>query len=280
MVISTAMNLFEGFVADNYNFFDMNELSEWLLYVEDQFDEIELDDFIVPCNKEELKERLVDKIIYRNETDSEIISHIVDNMDDDFATYVFYKNNIFDLIDRTKKIQKLIYKIFESVKNLEKVNEKDPDWRNYVDEEILIKNNIFSPDKYNKFVNKMYFMDPNDPPENIIEYLEELKDIMMKYIYTPYLGFDRIYRLKNFTRKCVTVIDTDSNILSLDTLVDFINDKIIKGEMFDRSEEANTFVMINTITYILTAAITDHLLLYGKFANIPEEYRPLYNMKN
>ena len=280
-VISTAMNLFEGLVADNYLFFDLNELCEWLIYVEKDYEDKGIDDFIERIKKDELKLRLMDKIIYKKDNDDKIISKIVDNMDKDFATFVYYKNNIFDLISHTKKVQKIFYRIFEEIENMEYVDVDDIDWKSKKNiSKICDENNINDPDAYNKFVNKTYFMDPNDPPKNIKDDLEELKDIVLKYVYTPYLGFDRIYRLKNFKRKCVTVIDTDSNILSLDPLVDFIDDTIIKGETFGRNEENNMFIMINTLTYILTAAITDHLLLYGKFANIPEEYRPLYNMKN
>ena len=95
---------------------------------------------------------------------------------------------------------------------------------------------------YNKFVNMMYFMDPNDPPENIIPYLDEIRDIMMKYIYANYMSFDRIYRLKNFKRSVVTVIDTDSNILSLDIIMNLIFDLVVKNETFGRERINNIFI--------------------------------------
>ena len=40
------------------------------------------------------------------------------------------------------------------------------------------------------------------------------------------------------------------------------------------------FILVNTITYTLSKLIEDTLLSYGKDSNIPEEYRPIYNMKN
>lgn len=278
MVISTAENLFEGFIADNYQFMDLTELCEWLTYVKDHYEDNPLDDWIINVKKSELKERLLGKIVYNDSNDEEIISNIVDNMDDDFCTFVYYKNNIFEFISRHKYVQDIIYDIFTTVKNLEYISEDDPEWRDKVSDELLEK--IDSVSSYNKFVNKTYFMDPNEPPDDILPLLDELKDITMKYIYTPYLGFDRIYRLKNFKRKTVTVIDTDSNILSLDTIVNFIIDNVIGNESFGRSNENNVFILINSLTYLLTNAITEHLLLYGKFSNIPEEFRPLYNMKN
>src|SRR5699024_6334778 len=49
---------------------------------------------------------------------------------------------------------------------------------------------------------------------------------------------------------------------------------------YGREKMNNVFIAVNTITYIITKVVTDILLLYGKYANIPEEYRPSLNMKN
>ena len=106
----------------------------------------------------------------------------------------------------------------------------------------------------------------------------ELSEIYMKYVYTRYLVFDRIYRLKNFGRKTVVVIDTDSNILALDEWIDFCFDKFANES--DKDKENKEFILINTITYTLTQVVTDILLYYGECSNIPEEFRPRFNMKN
>ena len=115
-------------------------------------------------------------------------------------------------------------------------------------------------------------MDPNSPPESIQTELSILNNYVMKYVYCRYLSFDRVYRHRNFKRKVVTVIDTDSNILSLDTLVYFIFD-IIDINGFERNKENNEFICINTIAYIVTHVIEDLLLYYGKKANIDENFR-------
>ena len=89
-----------------------------------------------------------------------------------------------------------------------------------------------------------------------------------------------IFKLKNFKRNVVTVIDTDSNILSLDTIINYLFDHVIKGRDFGRSYENNIYIAVNILAYSLTSAVTDILLTYGKYSNVPEEYRPIYNMKN
>ena len=51
--------------------------------------------------------------------------------------------------------------------------------------------------------------------------LNALTDLLVKYIYSGYMFTDRMYKLKNFRRNVVTVIDTDSNILSLDPWIEY-----------------------------------------------------------
>ena len=34
------------------------------------------------------------------------------------------------------------------------------------------------------------------------------------------------------------------------------------------------------LAYVLTQVVTDILLTYGEYSNVPEEFRPIYNMKN
>ena len=48
----------------------------------------------------------------------------------------------------------------------------------------------------------------------------------------------------------------------------------------DKDKENKEFILINTITYTLTQVVTDILLYYGECSNIPEEFRPRFNMKN
>ena len=123
-------------------------------------------------------------------------------------------------------------------------------------------------------------MDPNSPPDSIIKELDVLSECIIKYVYTEYLSFDRIYRLKNFFRNTVTVIDTDSNFLSLDILMNYLLNSVIEPDGYGRSQRHNEFVLINTITFIITKIIRITLDFYGKQSNIPEEYRGRFDMKN
>lgn len=269
-VISTAENFFESFLSDNYKFININELIHWMnkIIKEDNF---KIDKFIMKKSVDETYERLYDKLIIKSYMDDELLYNYLSNLSEDEITILYYKNNIINFLNDHKEIQEIFYNIMKNVKNLEKIDDNNI---NNIDTHGM------SVKEWNSYVDKEYFMDPNVTPEAIKDELELFKKYILKYVFTKYLSFDRIYRLRNFKRRVVTVIDTDSNILSLDILAEWINDNIIKGETFGRDDEHNSFVLVNSITYVITEAIKDILLYYGEMSNVPEEYRYRFSMKN
>jgi len=282
-VISTAETLFEGFVADNYVFLNLTECIEWIRTVIKPFqkgDEI-MDEFIQLHSLNDVLERLHDKILYQKDNDREILERYLESFSDTELTVLYYKNNLIEFIKDHEEIQSIIIDIFDNIENLEYATKDDERWFQNVVPNEYQKDFIGKSWKdWNKFVNSQYFMDPNDVPESIANDLYVLKEFLMKYVYCKYLSVDRIYRLKNFKRQVVTVIDTDSNILSLDTVIDYIMDDVVKNETFGRDFVNNIFICVNMLAYVLTEAVTDILLNFGEHSNIPEEYRPIYNMKN
>lgn len=269
-VISSAKNFFESFLADNYAFLNSTELIHWMNIVVAENNE--LDSFIKIKSIDDVCNRLVDKIIQVKDSDRDMIYSYLSNLNDDEITILYYKNNILEFMNDHKILQDLVYTILSKVQNLEKVDLNNPDPQ--------INLHGMTPKDYNKYVDKEYFMDPNDAPSCIKEELDLFKKYIMKYVFTKYLSFDRIYRLRNFKRRVVTVIDTDSNILSIDIFINWILDNIVKGESFGRDFQHNSFILVNMITYVITDAIEQIMLYYGEMSNIPEEFRPRYNMKN
>lgn len=270
-VISTAKDFFESFLADNHIFLNMTELINWCNELK-ELDNDDIDDFIVRVSLEETTERLLDKILDKNKNDREILTRYLKNLTEDQITKIYYKNNMIAFLNNHKEITDIFTNILKNVHNYQSVDPKNPD--------PSIDTKGMDPKTWNSYVNKEYFMDPNDPPENIKSDLELFRGYIMKYVFNKHLCFDRVYRLRNFKRRVVTVIDTDSNILSMDILINWIIENVLKNQSFGRDKEHNEFIVINTITYIITAGIKETLLFYGKESNIPEEFRPRFNMKN
>lgn len=276
-VISTAEQMFEAMLVDNYVYLDATELLHWMEFIITEYNEndIKLDAWIVDASIEDVVDRLLDKILLKDFNDEDIIRKYLKSLDNDQVTYLYYKSNLQDFVTRHKEISNLFITILNKTneKRYPRIGEDDP-----VPKEFAGK--YKTADEYNKFVDHISFMDPNGVPDNIKEYVSQLSGYFMKYVYSNYISFDKIYRLKNFIRGCVTVIDTDSNFLSLDTVVNFLLDKVVGSNTFGREAISNVFIIVNTLAYIITECSTDIFLTYGEYSNIDEEYRPRFNMKN
>ena len=277
-VISTAEQTFEAFLADNYVFLNLTELIEWIRSILKK--DFYLDDFIVRVKRQDVIQHLLSRILNKEENDEEILQNYLTDCTIDELTFLHYKNNMIAFIENHNPVKDMIIDILEKVENYDHVNEKDPEWLRYIPSKHYDEFKNQSAKKWNKFVNKEMFMDPNSPPDSIIKELDVLSECIIKYVYTEYLSFDRIYRLKNFFRNTVTVIDTDSNFLSLDILMNYLLNSVIEPDGYGRSQRHNEFVLINTITFIITKIIRITLDFYGKQSNIPEEYRGRFDMKN
>lgn len=277
-VISTAEQTFEAFLADNYVFLNLTELIEWIRSILKK--DFYLDDFIVRVKRQDVIQHLLSRILNKEENDEEILQNYLTDSTIDELTFLYYKNNMIAFIENHNSVKDMIIDILEKVENYDHVNEKDPQWLRYIPSKHYDEFKNQSAKKWNKFVNKEMFMDPNSPPDSIIKELDVLSECIIKYVYTEYLSFDRIYRLKNFFRNTVTVIDTDSNFLSLDILMNYLLNSVIEPDGYGRSQRHNEFVLINTITFIITKIIRITLDFYGKQSNIPEEYRGRFDMKN
>lgn len=277
-VISTAEQTFEAFLADNYVFLNLTELIEWIRSILKK--DFYLDDFIVRVKRQDVIQHLLSRILNKEENDEEILQNYLTDCTIDELTFLYYKNNMIAFIENHNPVKDMITDILEKVENYDHVNEKDPQWLRYIPSKHYDEFKNQSAKKWNKFVNKEMFIDPNSPPDSIIKELDVLSECIIKYVYTEYLSFDRIYRLKNFFRNTVTVIDTDSNFLSLDILMNYLLNSVIEPDGYGRSQRHNEFVLINTITFIITKIIRITLDFYGKQSNIPEEYRGRFDMKN
>jgi len=155
---------------------------------------------------------------------------------------------------------------------------------------IFFKNNLYAFSNLPKIRNKLTtimlkvkeFKDPNKVPESIKTNIEDLWDYYKEFVFYNHFAFNRIQRLKNDKRKCVVVVDTDSNMLNLNPWVQFLFNYVIKvdSRLMDRDPDQLRFVCVNIMCYVLTNMITEVLWKYTKGANILKEYRPKINMKN
>lgn len=276
-VISTAMTTFEAFLVSSFTFVDINECYHWLNVVLKE--NVKVDKWVERVDLETAFTRISDRVIDIADEDKEVLHTFMSGLSEDELTRIYWKNNMIEFTERHPKVKELHRDIFRDINNYEYMT-SDDDFDKVAPEYLEEVKAAKKPMKtWNGIVDVEYFYDPNKPPKTVTKTLETLNEIYMKYVYVQFLYTDRIYKLKNFDRGVVTVIDTDSNILSLDTWMEYCLDNLLDKE-YGRSRWNNIFIAINTMAYIITAVITDTLLFYGLNSNVAEEYRSGFSMKN
>ena len=122
------------------------------------------------------------------------------------------------------------------------------------------------------------FKNPNEIPETIQEYMSSLWDLLKEFVLYNYPVYDRVNWLKTEQRKCVITVDTDSNFLNLEPFYEFTVDHVsfeIKPEDWE-----TTYKIVNIISAILGKVIAEAYWTFTTNCNVPEEKRPIINMKN
>ena len=277
-VITTTETAFEGFFADNFLFIDMDECLHWCKEMLDQ--DYVIEDWVHRVTKDDVFNRLCDHFLpqkqWKRYVDFDVLQRWLDTLTEEELTKIYYKNNLMGFIANNQKINKIYQKIFELLDftHIPLIDDHD-------NSQIPIEyqDRFKSAKDYNGFASRERFMDPNSVPDIIKDTIKEFSDYIMKYVYDRQIQFDKIYRLKNFYRKSVVVVDTDSNMLNCGPWMDFTTQYVMQSN-YEKTDEENTFIAVNVAAYLLTNMVNDILLYYGEITNIPEEYRSKYNMKN
>ncbi len=284
-VISTTETAFEGFLGDNYLFIDLNEFFDWAKVVLEE--DWELDDWVERVSADELYDRMESKFYEWKDRYERALRGFIDGLTEEERTRLYYKNNLREFTKRHQIIRDLYIAIYSDVRNIDMVDKNATManipmqlWSEFAEANPTVDGTVPCGKAYNKWVSKKRFLDPNEVPVEIEDNLKTLSDYFLKYCYSRFLVPDRIHRLKYFKRKVVVVVDTDSNMLNLEPWISFLSSNILKGEDFGRTDEFNMFIGVNSTAYIITQMVTDILMHYGKMSNVPEEFRPIFNMKN
>lgn len=276
-VISTCMTTFEAVLGNTFTFVDMQEFFFWADTV--LHEDIKLDDWVVRKDAEDVFQRLFGRVIVKDLHDEDIMRKYLDTLTIEQTTRLYWKYNLYEFTKTHPLIQKLYRSIHESIRMFQPMSSKDDFGVVHPDYLDSIKSAKDPQVAWTKKIQHELFYDPNNAPESIKPILQELTDYYLKYIYVEFMFTDRMYKLKNFRRNVVTVIDTDSNILSMDPWIEYCFRELMDGD-YGRRHIDNVFININTITYVITSVISITLDLYGRHSNISKEHRKRYKMKN
>lgn len=216
--ISASITMFEGFLANNVKF---GSLTEALTFIEniciDLEQPLKFSDYDVldrNISVEECFLKVMRNCGYNSWIPSDkardIIWTVINNLSQKQLNAVYYCNNLYEFCNNNK-VKNLILKILVDL------------------------------DKP--------FLNPLNPPENIVDDLEMLKDLMFQYVYYRHLWIDKLERVYTMIRDVVLITDTDSCIVSLDEWYKYVlKDTIgipmrVKYTIAERKEAAEKVVM-------------------------------------
>lgn len=275
-VISTAFCAFEAFFADNYQFINSNELFHWINEVLSE--DVTMDDWIEPVDKEALIARLRDRLLDEDEDCEDLIRDFVNNLSIKDVTRIYYKNQLLLFIDKHPYMKKLYRNIFDSIIDISPVNTADEIPSDFIPK-LKSTNDKDKVKEYNAYACTKLFMNPNEVPEEIEKDLKEFTELCLKYCNVDYMGFDRVHRIKNFKRRTVVVVDTDSNMLNCEPFVTYSLENIVPKNS-TRPHINNCFIAVNTIAYVLTEMTNRLFLKLADCINVKGKYRERFKMKN
>ena len=184
-LISSAILCFEGFLGNNVKFSSLNDILIFIDNVRLEYSSWKYDDYSILgssgfVNLEECFNKLMMNCGYKyipSYEDMDTIYRILQNCNQIELNRLFYKNNLYCFMDL-------------------------PIARNLM---ISIISNMQTP-----------YIEPAKPPKEIIPQLNELRDLLVEYVFYNHQWMDRMDRNKNMIKNISIVSDTDSSFVSLD----------------------------------------------------------------
>lgn len=238
--ISTAMTSFEALLENNVKFYDMDECMHFISNV---INKKKYKNAVhVPDNVYELTlEKILNSFCNDKDADFNMIKKILKNLSKEELAKLYYVNNIKAFFIDFRQVNELLTDI------------------------------ICTTDE---------FRNPNDVPKKIHDKLKRLWDYMEEFCAYNFPIRNRIERDATQKRRAVVVQDTDSNMLTLNNLMDFMANNFVKGKISANSDDDFDFILVNICCYLLTRYSELFLKRYCNDVNIPKDYHWMIANKN
>lgn len=245
-LISTATCAFEGFIADNVKFLNMDDCMIFIKNILSENREFD-DKFILDRNitVEECLLRLRDNMEYEEEFEIHRVRKLLYSLNKTDINRIYYKNNLFGFCRNSY------------VKNI-------------LEQSAMLSNDYRTPE-------------PKDTNTELKTILDSLWELLEEYVFYNYQYTEKFYRVQTHKRKAVLVIDTDSNMIYLDPWVNFIKDEVLTKEQIKKKEKESenlNFDFLYCFCYITGLMIKQVLVKYLNNCNVKKENIDLLDMKN
>jgi hypothetical protein len=190
---------------------------------------------------EETYEWIYNSFKYEEKIDKELLKRILSNLSDIDLHKLYFKNNIIAFFLQIPVVTKLTKKLINKTKS---------------------------------------FIDPNNPPKEIIDDLQLLWEYCEEFVCNNYTIRNRVERDKYDKRKVIVAQDTDSTILTIYGIIQMFIDNLVGNKVAAESEDELDFIMVNIISYLMKQWSVVFLKRVAVDCNIPEDYHSWLDLKN
>lgn len=268
-IITTMAAFFEGYVGDNQKFYSISECMDWLNIIRNKKKEIPK--WIKRPITSYVVNRIKSKFITYSEDYTPILECYISNCTTEEQMYIYYANNLKELIVQHTRLQTLIKNILTTLPLYEATEKDIP---------AQFQDKFTDKKKYNSWVSKEMFLNPYHVPDCIKKDLSEFTTIMNQMIFVEYITPDSIMKLNNHQRNTILLVDTDSNVINSDIFVELVLTDLFPGESFGRDKLYNEMIVVNILANTLDYSVIDLLDFYGRCRNMNPEARAELVMKN
>lgn len=209
--ISQSIMFFESFLANNIKFNSVNEIITFIDNICNDPVVLDINDYITEdidagsCFFRLLNN--VDPMVWiPSEKEMCLVWEIIMGLPQDKINRIYYKNNLYTFCDLPKVNDILI----DILKTLE-----------------------------------VPYINPNTPPEEIKDKLDEFLKIVKEFVYYSHTYIDKLSRAEYMIRDVVALTDTDSTIISLDAWYRFLLGKIYNIDMPLKTKKFDIFSIEN-----------------------------------
>ena len=188
--ISASIMMFESVLANNVKFGSIDEIVTFIDNIRTEKDRMFNNVLDENISVEDCFAKIVLSCGYRwvpNYDELTIIWEMLNRLSQDEVNRVFYKNNLYAFCDNTV-VKNLIIKMLCEL--------------------------------------KQPFLNPNDPPEEILSDIKLFKDMIFEWVYYGYQIIDKLDRIETMIRENVIIVDTDSCIVCLDGWYHYVLDQV------------------------------------------------------
>lgn len=241
-LISATQQGIEAFLSNNVLFRSVGECVTYItnIVTKDHYTNEILESVVQITDIDVVFELLKGRFMAWSNNYTNIIMEILSKLSVKDLTKIYYKNNIYELMDN-KVIQQILLRIFHTT---------------------------------------VEFKNPNEVPENIKEDLELLWKYCDELVFYNHPYTETIKRLKENKRDSAILIDTDSNIVNIEPWIEYLKDTIWEKSESMMDKEDLTFTSVNIIAYLITQMIKSLLNNFTTRRNVLDRFKHRINMKN